>query len=505
MSIIVSLVMCLMAVPMNTAASKTESSSARAMGDVDDDKKIAASDAALVLSEYGRLSMGSEGIFSEDVRTAADVDKDDKITAFDASLILAYYAYNSAGGSKSIEDYVSEFISGEVTTTSTTTTTVSTTTSTTTKKKTTTTSTTTTSTTTRKKKTTTTSTTTTTTTTKKKTTTSTTTTSTTSTTTTTTSEPTTTSTTSTTTTTSEPTTTSTTSTATTTTSEPTTTSTTSTTTTTISEPTTTSTTTTYADPYTVAEIKLDKYEMNLEIDGHDIAYVTMLPETAKDKREIWSSSDERVAIVDNEGYVTAIGEGKCIITVKSTANPDVFAEIVVRVTDSHKITDIKLDKYEMELEVGDNDIAYVTMLPETAKDKREIWSSSDESVAIVDNEGYVTAMGEGKCIITVKSTANPDVYEEIVVRVTDSNKITSIELSKTEITITVGGHDIAYVTMYPETAQDKSEIWSSSDESIAIVDSEGYITGIGVGECIITVRSAAYPDVKARIIVEVIE
>ena len=446
MSIIVSLVMCLMAVPMNTAASKTESSSARAMGDVDDDKKIAASDAALVLSEYGRLSMGSEGIFSEDVRTAADVDKDDKITAFDASLILAYYAYNSAGGSKSIEDYVSEFISGEVTTTSTTTTTVSTTTSTTTKKKTTTT----TSTTTRKKKTTTTSTTTTTTTTKKKTTTS-------------------------------------------------------TTTTTTSEPTTTSTTTTYADPYTVAEIKLDKYEMNLEIDGHDIAYVTMLPETAKDKREIWSSSDERIAIVDNEGYVTAIGEGKCIITVKSTANPDVFAEIVVRVTDSHKITDIKLDKYEMELEVGDNDIVYVTMYPETAKDKREIWSSSDESVAIVDNEGYVTAMGEGKCIITVKSTANPDVYEEIVVRVTDSNKITSIELSKTEITITVGGHDIAYVTMSPETAQDKSEIWSSSDESIAIVDSEGYITGIGVGVCIITVRSAAYPDVKARIIVEVTE
>ena len=502
MSIIVSLVMCLMAVPMNTAASKTESSSARAMGDVDDDKKIAASDAALVLSEYGRLSMGSEGIFSEDVRTAADVDKDDKITAFDASLILAYYAYNSAGGSKSIEDYVSEFISGEVTTTSTTTTTVSTTTSTTTKKKTTTTSTTTTSTTTRKKKTTTTTTSTTSTTT---TTTSEPTTSTTSTTTTT-SEPTTTSTTSTTTTTtSEPTTTSTTSTTTTTTSEPTTTSATSTTTITTSEPTTTSTTTTYADPYTVAEIKLDKYEMNLEIDGHDIAYVTMLPETAKDKREIWSSSDERIAIVDNEGYVTAIGEGKCIITVKSTANPDVFAEIVVRVTDSHKITDIKLDKYEMELEVGDNDIAYVTMYPETAKDKREIWSSSDESVAIVDNEGYVTAMGEGKCIITVKSTANPDVYEEIVVRVTDSNKITSIELSKTEITITVGGHDIAYVTMYPETAQDKSEIWSSSDESIAIVDSEGYITGIGVGECIITVRSAAYPDVKARIIVEVTE
>lgn len=479
MSIIMSMLLCFTSVPMNSAvASKAVSSSARAMGDVDGDKKIAASDAALILSEYGRLSMGSEGIFSEEVRTVADVDKDDKITAFDASMILAYYAYSSAGGKQSIEDYVSEFISGEVTTTTTTTTTVSTTTSTSTKKKTTTT-TTTTSTTTRKKKTTTTSTTTTTTTTKKKTTTSTTST--------------------TTTTTSEPATTSTTSTTTTTTSEPTTTSTTTTT------ESTTSTTTTYADPYTVAEIKLDKYEMNLEIDGHDIAYVTMLPETAKDKREIWSSSDERVAIVDNEGYVTAIGEGKCIITVKSTANPDVFAEIVVRVTDSHKITDIKLDKYEMDLEIGENDIAYVTMYPETAKDKREIWSSSDESVAIVDNEGFVTAKGEGKCIITVKSTANPDVYEEIVVRVTDSNRITLIELSKTEITINVGGHDIAYVTMYPETAQDKSEIWSSSDESIAIVDDEGYITGIGVGECIITVRSAAYPEVKARIIVEVIE
>ena len=53
------------------------------------------------------------------------------------------------------------------------------------------------------------------------------------------------------------------------------------------------------------------------------------------------------------------------------------------------------------------DISYVTMLPENAPDKGEIWTSSDESIATVDQWGWVYGKKAGTCIVTVTSTSNP--------------------------------------------------------------------------------------------------
>lgn len=87
------------------------------------------------------------------------------------------------------------------------------------------------------------------------------------------------------------------------------------------------------DPNTITKITLDKYVMNLEIGEVDMAWVTMEPSSSTELGEIWSSSDENVAVVNEWGNVTAIGGGECIITVKSQNNPIVYAEIKVTVTD----------------------------------------------------------------------------------------------------------------------------------------------------------------------------
>lgn len=84
-----------------------------------------------------------------------------------------------------------------------------------------------------------------------------------------------------------------------------------------------------------------------------------------------------------------------------------------------------------------------------------------------------------------------------------SGKVYGIELDKGSIHITEGLSDMPWVTMYPANATDKSEIWSSSDTSIATVDKYGRIMGVSAGICTVTVAAGARPDLKVEIEVTV--
>lgn len=81
--------------------------------------------------------------------------------------------------------------------------------------------------------------------------------------------------------------------------------------------------------------------------------------------------------------------------------------------------------------------------------------------------------------------------------------VEGITLSAYEINLTVGETQMPLVTMTPEDAPDKSEIWASSDGNVATVDGMGRITGVGVGSCTVTVTSAANPAVSASVEVTV--
>lgn len=85
----------------------------------------------------------------------------------------------------------------------------------------------------------------------------------------------------------------------------------------------------------------------------------------------------------------------------------------------------------------------------------------------------------------------------------DSGTVREIILTYYEITLSAGDSSMPIVTMYPEDAPDKSEIWTSSDESIACVDGIGNITAISAGSCVIKVCSAASPEVSAEVRVTV--
>ena len=456
--------------PLTAATADTPTVVTIQLGDVNGDAKIDANDASAILSAYASISGSAKSSNLTAAQTiAADVNMDGKTDAVDASNVLSYYAYLSTKGTLSIEDFL-KASSPETTTTTTappvTTTAKVTFTTTTVKPPVTTTTATAPAVTTAQSVTSTAAAPVDTTTTAA------------ATTTTTAAAPTTT-----------------------TTSETTTTSTTTTTTTTLTT-TSTTTTTTYADPYKVSEIKLSKTEIELNVGTGGISYVTMLPATA-DKREIWSCSDESIAVVDNEGWIVGMSEGVCTVTVTSFNNPAVKADIKVTVKDPNKVSSIRLTKTDMRLPIGGGDISYVTMLPANAYNKAEIWVSSDPRVATVSDEGWVYAVSEGSCVVTVYSKSNPAVSASINVTVTDPSKVAEIKLSKYEMNLLIGTHDISYVTMLPRTATNIDEVWTSSNPAIASVDNWGNVYALSEGTCTVSVISKANPAVKADIKVTV--
>jgi len=89
---------------------------------------------------------------------------------------------------------------------------------------------------------------------------------------------------------------------------------------------------------TVESISLTFYSVSLETGQSKMPIVTMLPENASDKSEIWESSDPGVAKVNELGSITAVSEGSCTVRVTSAQNPEVFAEVEVTVTAGVQIT-----------------------------------------------------------------------------------------------------------------------------------------------------------------------
>ena len=266
------------------------------------------------------------------------------------------------------------------------------------------------------------------------------------------------------------------------------------------------TTTTTAAPGKINKISLTKTTMDLNVGQKDISYVTMEPASVADKSEKWESSDTKVAIVDGWGNVTAVGPGVCTVTVTSVNNPTIKAAIKVNVKDPKTVQEIKLTKYAMNLTIGQKDISYVTMLPTTATNVEEIWTTSDPKVATVDGWGNVTAVGAGTCTITVTSKQNQSVKADIKVTVgaaNDGKTVQEIKLSKTAMNLSVGQKDISWVTMLPSTATNVEEIWTTSDPKVATVDAWGNVTAVGAGTCTITVTSKQNQAVKADIKVTV--
>ena len=146
--------------------------------------------------------------------------------------------------------------------------------------------------------------------------------------------------------------------------------------------------------------------------------VKVNPETAYDSSLTYTSSDESIVTVDENGVITAVSEGTVKITVASNADPDKSVEITVTVKNPEvPVGSVTVDKSEVNLTKGDTDKITVTVNPENATNKEVTYKSTDESVVTVDKFGNITATGEGEAEIIVTSEANEEISVSIPVKV----------------------------------------------------------------------------------------
>ena len=149
----------------------------------------------------------------------------------------------------------------------------------------------------------------------------------------------------------------------------------------------------------VTSVVLDKAEVELETGGTVTLTTSVKPDDATDKTVSWTTSDAKIATVEN-GTVTAVAEGTATITAKSADK-----EATCKVTVKNKVIEvesIELDKSEAEVETGETLTLTATVKPDDATDKTVTWSTSDARIATVE-DGKVTAIAEGTVIITVKA------------------------------------------------------------------------------------------------------
>ena len=255
------------------------------------------------------------------------------------------------------------------------------------------------------------------------------------------------------------------------------------------------------DPIPVIGVTLDKTELTL-IEGETADLVaTVTPDDADNKNVIWSSSDESIATVDQDGKVTAVKEGVAVITVTTEdGGKTATCEVTIKKKEEPApepipVVGVSLDKTELTLIEGETADLVVTVTPDDADNKDVIWSSSDESIATVDQHGKVTAVKEGVAVITVTTE---DGGKTAICEVTIKKKeepapdpivVVDIKLDPKYMVLEEGETDMLVATVTPSDADNKNVTWSSSDESIATVDQNGKVTALKKGTAIIKVTT----------------
>lgn len=173
----------------------------------------------------------------------------------------------------------------------------------------------------------------------------------------------------------------------------------------------------------VASVSVSPVTLDLVAGDKATLTATVLPTDATDSSVSWSSADASVATVSQGGEVTAVAAGKTSITV-TTKDGGKQAVCSVTVTPAHvSVKSVAIDPASLSVEKGLTGQLTVTVLPADASDPSVVWSSADESVATVSQDGLVMGLAVGNTVITVASKEDGTKKAECAVEVVKPSNV----------------------------------------------------------------------------------
>lgn len=150
------------------------------------------------------------------------------------------------------------------------------------------------------------------------------------------------------------------------------------------------------------------------------------------------------------------------------------------------VTSVTLDKEKLYLSAGENKMLIASILPVVVHNQKVTWTSSDDTIATVDENGVVTAVSAGTAVITV-TTEDSSLTAACAVTVTVP--VIGVTLDKNELSLTVGEAETLTATIAPENATNSNSIWTSDNAEVATVDENGVVTAVSAGTAVITVTT----------------
>ena len=228
--------------------------------------------------------------------------------------------------------------------------------------------------------------------------------------------------------------------------------------------------------YPVSGVTLDKSEVDLLVGQTLNLNATVAPANATCEDIIWSSNNPDYVSVDENGKVTALDGGRATITATTKDNAFVASCVINSIV---PVKGISLGYNEVEAYVDEEFTMYYTFAPENPTDIEVEWSSSNENVATVSEDGTVKILSEGEATITV--TTNDGGYKDsCVINATEYIEATGITIDET-LELSIGESKQLQAQITPSNATSKDVFWLVEDAEIAEISDDGTVTAIKEG------------------------
>jgi uncharacterized protein YjdB len=239
----------------------------------------------------------------------------------------------------------------------------------------------------------------------------------------------------------------------------------------------------------VTGVRVDQNTLSLVIGETGNLTATVLPENATNRNVVWTSNNTAVATVNASGTVTAVSEGTATITVTTADGGHTATSTVTVTATAVAVTGVTKSVTEVEIVAGNTETLIATIAPADATNQNLTWSSDDETVAEVDAHGVVTAVSAGTAIITVTTVDGGHTATTTVTVNAITVSVTGVTLTETDLELVAGNTETLIATSAPADATNKNVMWSSDNETVATVNTNGVVTAVSAGTATITVTT----------------